>query len=93
LRIEDTISGAFHGAEARFHLHPEVEAKVVSSREVLLAWRDGAGARVVFDGAATVEVGADTWHPQFGVAVANRRISARFSGAWLTTRIVWSQAP
>jgi uncharacterized heparinase superfamily protein len=90
LRIDDTISGEFHSAEAYFHLHADVEARVSGSRDIVLEWTGGASARMVFDGANTVAVQPGTWHPQFGIAVANYCITAKFSGASLVTHVSWT---
>lgn len=91
LCIEDQISGEFRSAEACFHLHPEVEARLSGPRDVELAWSGGVLARLVFHDAAAVEIRPGTWHPHFGVGVANRCISARFSGVSLKTRVCWTE--
>jgi uncharacterized heparinase superfamily protein len=90
LCIEDEISGEFETAAAYFHLHPEVVARESGTAEILLTRSDGASLRVVFKGAMALELLAGTWHPSFGVVVANTCIVARFSGAALTTRIFWT---
>ena len=89
LCIEDQISGQFDSAEACFHLHPQVEAQMTGPLEVALEWPGGMSARVAFDGASVVKVQSGTWHPEFGVTVANRSISAVFAGASLRTLVQW----
>jgi uncharacterized heparinase superfamily protein len=91
LRVEDQVSGGFRSAEACFHIHPDVEARVSSPCEVALTGPGGLSARMVFDGANAMAVHAGTWHPQFGVAVANRCITARFSGPLLVTHVYWTE--
>jgi uncharacterized heparinase superfamily protein len=88
LLIEDEVSGAFTTAEAYFHLHPEVGARLEGTQEVLLSCR-GRSWRMVFEGARAVELRSGTWHPRFGVAVANRCIRASFASAALTTSLCW----
>jgi uncharacterized heparinase superfamily protein len=88
LLIEDEVSGAFTTAEAYFHLHPEVGARLECTQEVLLSCR-GRSWRMVFEGARAVELRSGTWHPRFGVAVANRCIRASFASAALTTSLCW----
>lgn len=98
LTIEDRITGRFHGAEAFFHLHPDLRAEVHShpktgtpgKSEVILSGADGTRVRMVFEGAACVDVRPGTWHPQFGVAVANYCVSVRMQGATLKTLVCWS---
>jgi uncharacterized heparinase superfamily protein len=93
LRIEDRISGEFDHAEARLHVHPEIDAQVSGAAEVTLRRGDSVLARVQFEGAAAVEVDPGTWHPRFGISVANLCISARFADGALSTQILWPTAP
>ena len=45
---------------------------------------------IVSDDAAAVEVRPCHWYPEFGVAVANRCIVARFAGNTLATYMEWN---
>ena len=89
LRIEDRISGAFGAAAAWFHLAPHVEARQTGAAEILLRWADNGCARLVFDGASALSVSESTWHPRFGVSLANRAVVALFSAATLSTSLCW----
>jgi uncharacterized heparinase superfamily protein len=89
LNIEDHIDGKFGVAVAYFHLHPQIEALTAGPLEVELSWPNGS-ARMSFAGATALEVRAGTWHPEFGLAVANRCIVARLSAGVLCTMISWS---
>ena len=91
LHIEDRVSGAFRQAEARFHLHPDIGARVSAPAVVTLCAGAQELATVAFERAAAVELGRGTWHPRFGVTVANTWIAARFAEASLLTHIRWSQ--
>jgi uncharacterized heparinase superfamily protein len=93
LRIEDRITGDFRHAEARFHLHPSIDARSTAQQEVILQSAGRPLATVAFDGAATVQIGRGTWHPRFGVIEENCWISATFAAASLTSRMSWSQLP
>jgi uncharacterized heparinase superfamily protein len=90
LTIADQLSGAFDSAAAHFHLHPEVAVRLVSAGVVELVPATGGRARMTFEGAATVTVSPSHWHPEFGLAVPNSRIMARFAGNAITTRVVWT---
>jgi len=87
LLIEDTIEGGFGDAQCYFHLHPEIQVSSDSGRELQLS--DGRGLRleVRFEGAAAVDVIDSTWHPEFGIAMANCCIVARLAGPRLATAI------
>jgi uncharacterized heparinase superfamily protein len=89
LRIEDHLTGAFDSAEARFHLHPDIEVSVVAPFEIALRQRSEPLGQIFFEGAASVEVDSGTWHPGFGVTVPNQCIAARFAGGRLVTRVLW----
>jgi uncharacterized heparinase superfamily protein len=94
LQIEDRISGAFDTAVLHLHLHPDVtDVRRTSVLEVTLTHPGCGPVRMQFEGAASLEVLPGTWHPRFGVALANVSIAARFAGPSLTTRIVWAPAP
>ncbi|MGB6606113.1 MAG: alginate lyase family protein [Steroidobacteraceae bacterium] len=90
LHIEDRLDGALERAEARFHLHPDVAARVAGEREVALALADGSTARLSAANAGALQVVPATWHPRFGVEVANQCVTARFAGGVLSTRIAWA---
>jgi uncharacterized heparinase superfamily protein len=90
LCIEDEITGKFATAAAFLHIHPEFDARVASANEIVLNSSDDVSVRVTFAGAMAVELLPGTWHPGFGVEIANRCIVARFSGATLTTCIFWA---
>jgi uncharacterized heparinase superfamily protein len=90
LRIDDTVSGRFGHCEAHFHLHPEIAAELVADNQVVLTRGREHVARIMFTDAAEVTIGAATWHPQFGLAPENSRVTARFRGESLQTLIDWT---
>jgi len=89
LQIEDEVSGRRRSAEAFYHVHPAVSARKDESGRVLLEWPRGS-ATMTFDNAAAVELRRGTWHPEFGVSVANECVVARFDAPALSTRIDWT---
>jgi uncharacterized heparinase superfamily protein len=88
LRIEDEVSGAFATAEAYFHLHPKVDARLHGTTQVLLTCH-GRSWHMVFEGASALELRSGTWHPGFGITVPNRCIRASFASATLKTSLFW----
>jgi uncharacterized heparinase superfamily protein len=90
LSIADQVSGAFGSAAAHFHVHPEVEVRLISASVVELVPAAGARVRMSFEGAGAVEVNPSFWYPEFGLAVANKSVVATFAGESLTTRVVWA---
>lgn len=93
LRLEDRVSGRFRSAEARFHAHPRLVAQMSGTNQVTLTAADGIEVRMTFEPAASVEVIASTWHPEFGVTEANSCVVARFAGDTLRTHVVWAHNP
>ena len=89
LRIEDHLGGRFEHAEARFHLHPDLDAELHGADALRLLCAGEPLAHMSFEGARSLELGRGTWHPRFGAAVANRCVSARFAGASLTSLVRW----
>jgi uncharacterized heparinase superfamily protein len=89
LRIDDSLTGAYRRAEARFHLHPEVSVRAGGAQQLLLCTPAGSGASMTFEHADAVDVRPTTWHPFFGVEVASQCVIARFGGGKLTTCVTW----
>ena len=87
LTIEDVVEGFFRSAKCYFYLHPEIQVQRTRGSELQLRDLRGALLEVSFEGAAVVEVIDSTWHPEFGVALANRCIVAELDGSRLATLI------
>lgn len=87
LTITDEISGYFRNAEARLHLHPDVEASMMGDC-ISLNVAGGCTAMVFLDG-GTARIEPSTWHPRFGASIANQCIVARLDRPTLRTHIVW----
>ena len=90
LCIEDHVAGPFRSAQAFFHLHPHVEVQHANAQLRLSTPHAPAPLRLSFDFAGRVEVQSGTWHPRFGVALANRCIVVDFTGPALITRLEWA---
>jgi uncharacterized heparinase superfamily protein len=92
LLIEDSIEGAYRGAKCYFYLHPDIHVRRGQAAELRLRDSRGELLEVRFEGAAAVDVVDATWHPAFGLALANRCIVARLEGPRLATLIRGSDA-
>jgi uncharacterized heparinase superfamily protein len=91
LLIEDTVEGRFDGAMCYYHLHPGIQVTPVAEFHLQLSDSGGFLFEVRFEGAAGVDVVDSTWHPEFGVALANRSIVAQLDGQRLVASIRWSE--
>jgi uncharacterized heparinase superfamily protein len=90
LEISDHVSGNFETAAAFFHLHPGVALEATGSAGIILTVPGHGAVRVAFEGASSVEVLPGSWHPRFGVAVANSCLKVTLMAAALTTRLTWA---
>jgi uncharacterized heparinase superfamily protein len=83
MRITDKVSGKYEIAQARFHLHPDVRCRLVSSTMTELVLADGTMVDlIVSNGEIIVE--KSTYHPEFGVSLENRCLSVAFVGELVT---------
>jgi uncharacterized heparinase superfamily protein len=89
LRIQDEIGSKDLAADVRFHLHPDVQAEVVTgdkgtftlpSGQIVLwhAWGDG------------IRIEPSTWHPEFGVSRPSRCLVVPVRGRRAALDISWS---
>lgn len=72
LRICDTLSGSYHNAEANYYLHPDINIENVDD-SVVISLPCGSKYIVSVDG-ADIRVLDSSWHPEFGLAVANKKL-------------------
>jgi len=93
LVVEDSLSGSFRQAEARYHLHPSVTilkeiAVSGEGAEVALQLSNGQKIRFSVEG-GVLRKEASTWHPEFGRSEPNYCLFADFQGSLIRTRITW----
>jgi uncharacterized heparinase superfamily protein len=90
LQIDDTITGRFQSAEARYHLHPAVVVQQLDSEARRAVLRLPSGQSVLLDATgASLHADSTAWYPRFGVSVANRCLRLRFEGGQVSTRVQW----
>ncbi|WJT06704.1 heparinase II/III family protein [Vibrio harveyi] len=78
LIIHDQLSGYFNNAEAHYHVHPDIQIMESSSDDtVTLALPTGILYRVSVEG-AHISVVDTTWHPEFGLSIANKKLVLNF---------------
>lgn len=90
MTVQDEISGCFHTAEARFHLHPEIKIEDCQSTEgcVILLLKNGQKVEFAVEG-GTLHREDSSWHPRFGEFVPNVCLVASFKSSRLKTLISW----
>lgn len=90
MMIEDEITGCFHTAEARFHLHPEIKVEDCQLTEgrVILLLRNGQKVEFAVE-AGTLRLEISSWHPCFGEHLPNVCLVVSFKSSQLRTLINW----
>jgi uncharacterized heparinase superfamily protein len=93
LQVDDTVSGRFQSAQARYHLHPAVVVQQLDPHARHAVLRLPGGQAIILDvNGASLRSDASVWHPRFGVGVANRCLTLNFEGGLVSTRIQWRDA-
>ncbi|MGR5220958.1 heparinase II/III family protein [Vibrio parahaemolyticus] len=78
LLIHDRLSGAFSHAQAHYHLHPNIRVENPNhDGQVILHLPSGAQYNVRAKG-ADITVQDTTWHPEFGLSIANKKLVLTF---------------
>lgn len=92
LRIDDTVEGGAHAAEARFHVHPEARVALDDGGlSADIALPGGMSVRVtVLTGAARVE--ETRWSPEFGVSLPNACLAVACENGRSAVRFDWRAA-
>jgi uncharacterized heparinase superfamily protein len=94
LTICDEVRGqGEHRIEIMFHVHPNCSAEKDDSNGVSVFDDQGSLlCAIVMQGEVELEIGASTYHPEFGLALDNQLISYRWSGnlpGHFVTNIYW----
>jgi uncharacterized heparinase superfamily protein len=89
LRITDRLGGGFARAEGRFHFHPGMKVTMKA---------DAAGGSAAFPegrmlhfavAGGTCRVEETTWHPEFGLSIANRCLVVEFASPEVAVTFSW----
>jgi uncharacterized heparinase superfamily protein len=82
LEIVDRLDGdGKHGAEIFFHLHPDVKTEQTEDKAVSLSVAGAELALLRMDTGWDVSEEGATYHPEFGLAVPNKKIVGRWAGS------------
>lgn len=78
LFIRDGLTGTYNHAEAHYHFHPSVRVEGISNTgQVILYLPNGAKFMISAEG-ADIKLLKTTWHPEFGLSVANKKLVLNF---------------
>jgi uncharacterized heparinase superfamily protein len=87
LKVFDTVSDPEAMAEARLHIHPKWQCRVLDFGRAELVL-DGEGLVLVSVEGGAIISERNTWQPQFGLALPNCCLVVRFKAS-LCTEISW----
>ncbi|MFA0015788.1 heparinase II/III family protein [Vibrio lentus] len=76
LTIVDTLTGSFNSARAHYHFHPSIDI-LTDGDDIVLQLPDSSQYQVNIEGADAVVVDC-TWHPEFGLSIANKKLVLNF---------------
>ncbi|CAH6868510.1 Heparinase [Vibrio chagasii] len=75
--ISDKLSGRYLTAKAHYHLHPDIKIKR-NDDVIYLVLPCGKLLQLTIEG-ADIEVVDTTWHPEFGLSIANKKLILSFN--------------
>ncbi|HIF9354880.1 TPA: heparinase II/III family protein [Photobacterium damselae] len=78
LLVCDRLTGTYNHAEAHYHLHPDVVVDEFKSGNALVLHLPCGFQYMVNAEGADIKVIDTTWHPEFGLAVANKKLVLNF---------------
>ncbi|MEZ9466553.1 heparinase II/III family protein [Vibrio breoganii] len=76
LTISDSLSGSFNTAQAHYHFHPSIDI-LQEDNGIVLQLPDNSRFQVKTQGSNATVVDS-TWHPEFGIAIANKKLILDF---------------
>jgi uncharacterized heparinase superfamily protein len=91
LLIQDELSGPFAGAEARFHLHPDIkiESRSEGENQLMLQLPSGRKVLLTIEG-GTLSQEVSSWHPSFGCSEPNICLVVHIHDHVMRTTLDWS---
>ncbi|PML85237.1 heparinase II/III family protein [Vibrio breoganii] len=75
LVVSDSLTGTFNEAQAHYHLHPDIQ--VLNEGRIIIQLPDNCKYGVRVEGGHVVVLDS-TWHPEFGLSVANKKLLVNF---------------
>jgi uncharacterized heparinase superfamily protein len=90
ISITDEVTGeGVHKIEIIFHIHPDLSVISESETSVLITdTKELTLCSLAIEGPGYLEISSSTYHPEFGLSLANQRITYHWSGSlpmqWVT---------
>lgn len=78
LLINDNLTGSYNHAEAHYHLHPDVTVEEGNNPSQVHLHLPNGSAHTVNTEGADIKVLDTTWHPEFGLSIANKKLVLNF---------------
>lgn len=84
ITIADQLIGNYKKATAHYHLHPEID---VCQSDVGIVLTLRSGKQITLDANAKINVIDTTWHPEFGIVKANKKLVISFNQSHLVVTL------
>ncbi|MEW4533445.1 heparinase [Vibrio cholerae] len=78
LFICDRLSGTYDHAEAHYHVHPDIRVEQPNNDGQVILHLPGGTQYTISAKGADINVFDSTWHPEFGLSIANKKIILSF---------------
>ncbi|MEZ9713362.1 heparinase II/III family protein [Vibrio cyclitrophicus] len=78
LFISDNLTGTYNQAEAHYHLHPDVQVEGANNSSQVRLHLPNSTQYTINAVGADIKVLETTWHPEFGLSVANKKLVLNF---------------
>ena len=87
LTVRDSVVGGFTSATARFHIHPDWMVNFEGNKLTCTHANNQTVSILVSKGVGSIET--STYHPAFGVSIANKVLVVSFEESDIVTQISW----
>jgi uncharacterized heparinase superfamily protein len=85
--ISDVIQGEFNSAVGALHLHPEIKVNYIDSSLCMIYTLDYEIELEIIG--ADLFIVDSTWHPEFGVVMASKKLILKYNQSQVTYKIKW----
>jgi uncharacterized heparinase superfamily protein len=87
LLVDDRLEGTFSSAVAYWHPHPDLG--ITQASDGTVRFRSQDGLEILMSGSAVTRSEPSSWHPEFGLAIANSALVTPVVGQAQSTRFQW----
>jgi uncharacterized heparinase superfamily protein len=87
--IIDVINGEFNSAVGALHLHPDIKVNFVDGNRCIIHSSDYEVSLEIIG--ADLSIVDSTWHPEFGIVIASKKLILEYKQPRVTYKINWEK--